>query len=359
MSEQQQESSTGDDMSGLTGFFFYMFIVHPVTAWILRPGRFERKKSIMYAIAFLAALAAIKTGLEIQQKGPNYYSMLGITRKSHPLEIKRAYKKLSLQLHPDKNPSPDASTQFDAVKQAYDVLMDMELREVYNKFGRDGIKNNKRFDETHFLLEVGVFYVAYGMMAFLLTLGKQSGNARNWIFTGLMSMLVVEVAVMTSQSNPIPAWLFPQMTEYDLVWLLHSLFPAFLNGCRSLGAYLYVDLDKQTRQLLLALQEQNKDILLVLREVQIGVQTLQLHGGGNGGAGPRVVSDGAAGHGGPIPRATPTGKLKELQERLQSGHTNVAQAVQDLKSDSGKSSNLGFYLMIIGYIVVSYLFSGN
>lgn len=52
----------GDDLDGLTGFFFYMFIVHPITAWILRPGRFERKKSIMYAIGFLAALAAVKTG---------------------------------------------------------------------------------------------------------------------------------------------------------------------------------------------------------------------------------------------------------------------------------------------------------
>lgn len=49
-------------MSGLTGFFFYVFIVHPCTAWILKPGRFPRKKSIMYAIAFLAGLAAIKTG---------------------------------------------------------------------------------------------------------------------------------------------------------------------------------------------------------------------------------------------------------------------------------------------------------
>lgn len=57
-----QSSSGSDDMSSLTGFFFYVFIVHPCTAWILRPGRFERKKSIMYAIAFLAALAAIKTG---------------------------------------------------------------------------------------------------------------------------------------------------------------------------------------------------------------------------------------------------------------------------------------------------------
>jgi hypothetical protein len=64
MSDQQQESAGGDDLSGLTGFFFYAFIVHPITAWILRPGRFERKKSIMYAIAFLAALASIKTGTD-------------------------------------------------------------------------------------------------------------------------------------------------------------------------------------------------------------------------------------------------------------------------------------------------------
>jgi hypothetical protein len=52
----------GDDLSGLSGFFFYVFIVHPATAWILRPGRFERKKSILYAIGFLALLAAVKTG---------------------------------------------------------------------------------------------------------------------------------------------------------------------------------------------------------------------------------------------------------------------------------------------------------
>ena len=60
MSDQDQAAA--DDFSSLGGFFFYAFIVHPCTAWILRPGRFERKKSIMYAIAFLAALAAIKTG---------------------------------------------------------------------------------------------------------------------------------------------------------------------------------------------------------------------------------------------------------------------------------------------------------
>ena len=62
MSEENANAGGGDDLAGLSGFFFYVFIVHPATAWILRPGRFERKKSIMYAIGFLALLAAVKTG---------------------------------------------------------------------------------------------------------------------------------------------------------------------------------------------------------------------------------------------------------------------------------------------------------
>ena len=311
-------------------------------------------------------------GLEIQQRGPNYYGLLGVTRTSNPLEIKRAYKKLSLQLHPDKNPSPDASDQFDAVKQAHDILMDMEFREVYNKFGSEGIRANKRYEESQFLMETAIYYISYGMLAFMLTLGKSSGESRNWIFTGLIAMMVVEIVLMTSRTNPLPTWLMPQTTEYDFIWFLKSLFPAFLNGCRSLGAFLYVDLDAQTRQLLLALQEQNKDMLLVLRDIQIGVQTIQTHGnGGSGGStttAPRLVTEtGTSGRATttttsgtirPMVGATPTGKIKELQDRLRTSNTTVAQAVQQLQSGDGKSSNnMGFYLMILGYIVISYMFN--
>ena len=46
-------SNTSDELSSIGSFFFYVFLVHPITAWILRPGRFERKKSILYAILFL------------------------------------------------------------------------------------------------------------------------------------------------------------------------------------------------------------------------------------------------------------------------------------------------------------------
>lgn len=61
------DASGGDELSALSGFMFYVFIVHPATAWILKPGRFPRQKAIMYAISFLAALAAIKTGERLFQ----------------------------------------------------------------------------------------------------------------------------------------------------------------------------------------------------------------------------------------------------------------------------------------------------
>lgn len=347
----------GDDLSGVSGFLFYSFFVHPATAWILKPGRFEKKKSIWYAIGFLALLASVKTGMEMQGKGPNHYLLLGVNRNSSPLDIKRSYKKLSLKLHPDKNPNdPDASSKFDRVKKAYDVLMDMEYREVYNKFGQDGINSNKRFDETQFFIELGVFYITWGIMAYVLTLGKRSGLARQWTFTGLIVMLVMEISVMTSRGNPFPSWFMPQNTEHEAIWLMHSLFPAFMNGCRSIGGYLYVDLEAQTRQLLLALQEQNKDVLLVLRDVQIGVQNIQATGGGGGGGGGggRLAGAPAAAA---VPRATPTGKIKELQDRLHASNSTVQQAVGQLKSDNKSNSNFGFYAMILGYVAFSYIFN--
>lgn len=347
----------GDDLSGVSGFLFYAFFVHPVTAWILRPGRFERKKSIWYAISFLALLAAAKTGMDMQAKGPNHYILLGINRNSSPLDIKRSYKKLSLKLHPDKNPNdPDASAKFDRVKKAYDILMDIEYREVYNKFGQEGINSNKRFEETQFFIELGVFYVTWGIMAYVLTLGKRSGIARQWTFTGLIVMLVLEISVMTSRGNPFPSWFMPQNTEHEAVWLTHSLFPAFMNGCRSIGGYLYVDLEAQTRHLLLALQEQNKDILLVLRDVQIGVQNVQaMGGGGGGGANRSTIAPGATAAA--MSRATPTGKLKELQERLRASNSTVQQAVGQLKLENKSNTNFGFYAMILGYVAFSYIFS--
>ena len=254
----------------LVGFFFYVLFVYPAVSWVLKPGRFSARKGLTYAILLLVGIAACKTAVDVVGRGPNHYSLLGVTRASSATEIKRAYKKLSLELHPDKNPSPNAMDEFERMKSAYDTLMDMELRDVYDKFGADGVKANRRLDEYQLLVEIAVYYATWGVLAYILTLGKSSSGARSWVFTGQIVMLVLEVSLML-QELKLPGWFLPRATEHEMVWLLHELFPAYMNGCRCLGSFLYVDTAEQTKQMLLAIHEQHKEIVLALRSLQAQV----------------------------------------------------------------------------------------
>ena len=63
---------------------------------------------------------------------PDYYARLGIGRRANQAEIKKAYRKLALQYHPDKNPAPDAQEQFVAINEAYLLLSDPDARGKYN-----------------------------------------------------------------------------------------------------------------------------------------------------------------------------------------------------------------------------------
>src|SRR6202795_31543 len=69
-------------------------------------------------------------------KKRDYYEVLGISRGTSEEETKRAYRKLAVKYHPDKNPDdPHAEEKFKELGEAYDVLMDTDKRAAYDRFG--------------------------------------------------------------------------------------------------------------------------------------------------------------------------------------------------------------------------------
>ena len=73
----------------------------------------------------------------------DYYRTLDIKKDASPDEIKKAYRKLAIKYHPDKNPdNPDAELKFKEVSEAYSVLSDTEKRKNYDMYGHDGVSQN-------------------------------------------------------------------------------------------------------------------------------------------------------------------------------------------------------------------------
>lgn len=68
----------------------------------------------------------------------DYYEVLGVSRDASDDEIRKAFRKLAFQYHPDRNPSADADAKFKEINEAYEVLSDAQRRREYDQFGHQG-----------------------------------------------------------------------------------------------------------------------------------------------------------------------------------------------------------------------------
>jgi molecular chaperone DnaJ len=80
----------------------------------------------------------------------DYYEVLGVEKAADAEEIKRAYRRLAMKYHPDRNPgNAEAESRFKEASEAYEVLSDDQKRRIYDQHGREGLKGAAGGPATH------------------------------------------------------------------------------------------------------------------------------------------------------------------------------------------------------------------
>lgn len=232
----------------LVSFLGYTFFIYPVLDYLTKqPPRVRgepvdeakelksKYKGAAMAIVFLIAISLLHIGYENMEKGPNHYNILGVDRGSSNSLIKKTYRVLSRELHPDKNKAPGAVDQFRKVTKAYNVLLDPEMRKIYDRLGDAGVKTSEQsvVDHKHIIIQMLVGYASQLILAFLMTFGEPTWNCFKTTFFGILFMLFVETWLVLEEVD-IPVWILPCHTTADVVRTMHRMFPAFMNGSRNI-----------------------------------------------------------------------------------------------------------------------------
>lgn len=91
-----------------------------------------------------------------------YYDLLRVSRTASEAEIKKAYRKLAMELHPDRNNEPDAEERFKEVTEAYEVLCDPEQRARYDRYGKEGLSGAGGFHHVDLAEALNIFMRDFG-----------------------------------------------------------------------------------------------------------------------------------------------------------------------------------------------------
>ena len=89
----------------------------------------------------------------------DYYDVLGVAKGASKEELKKAYRKLAMKFHPDRNPDDEqASEKFKELSEAYEILSDDQKRQTYDNFGHEGVNSSfSSSKSTHLIVFPSTF----------------------------------------------------------------------------------------------------------------------------------------------------------------------------------------------------------
>ncbi|XP_061697855.1 dnaJ homolog subfamily C member 10 [Syngnathoides biaculeatus] len=128
--------------------------------WSRSASRIVRPRPIR-TVLLLLLFCAVLLPHSVLTAGRDYYELLGVGREASTREIRQAFKKLALTMHPDKNPGDSlAHEKFLEVNRAYEVLKDEDLRKKYDKYGEKGLdeKQGGRYESwNYYRYDFGIY----------------------------------------------------------------------------------------------------------------------------------------------------------------------------------------------------------
>jgi len=133
----------------------------------------------------------------------DYYELLGVARDADEDEIKRAFRRLARELHPDVSSEPDAAERFKQVAEAYEVLSDRGRRETYDRFGHAGLRRGGFTPSDFDLGDISDLFSAFFGEGFFGQSTRAGGRSRGADVAATVEVTLAESFSGTSVQVPL------------------------------------------------------------------------------------------------------------------------------------------------------------